>query len=74
MATLGNPTESGNHELAQPEVRMTERGYPILPCEALSASGNKRQLEHMMRAFLTQHYCELLMDNYCGFDLMWQCW
>jgi len=74
MAALGNPTEIGNHELARPEVRMTERGYPILPHEASSAGGNKRQLEHMMRAFLTQHYCELLMDNYRGFDLMRQYW
>ena len=63
-AALGN-VAVGDRAPALPEVKMTERGYPILPHEASSpAHVNKKQLEHMMRAFLSQHYCEFLMDNY----------
>jgi hypothetical protein len=40
------------------EVRMTSNGFPIIPKLVMQKELKKGEWEKLLRAFLTQHYCE----------------
>lgn len=40
------------------EIRMTTDGYPIIPKLVMETELKKAEWEKLLRAFLTQHYCE----------------
>lgn len=40
------------------EIRMTTEGFPILPKLVMEKELKKKDWEKLLRAFLTQHYCE----------------
>ena len=57
--------DSGNvdqrHADSDPiDIRMTTDGYPIIPKLVMEKELKKMEWEKMLRAFLTQHYCELI--------------
>ena len=41
------------------EIRMTTRGFPIIPDIVMEKELKKAEWEKLLRAFLTQHYCEI---------------
>lgn len=41
------------------EIRMTTDGFPIIPKVVMEKELKKAEWEKLLRAFLTQHYCEL---------------
>ena len=41
------------------EIRMTRDGFPIIPKLVMDKELKKGEWEKLLRAFLTQHYCEL---------------
>jgi hypothetical protein len=41
------------------DIRMTTDGFPILPKVVMEKELRKNQCEKLLRAYLTQHYCEL---------------
>lgn len=41
------------------EIRMTTDGFPIIPKIVIEKELKKAEWEKLLRAFLTQHYCEL---------------
>jgi hypothetical protein len=45
-------------ELETIEVRMTANGFPIIPKIVMEKELKKAEWETLLRAFLTQHYCE----------------
>ena len=47
-----------NADSGRAEVRMTSDGYPIIPKLVMDQNLKKVELEKMLRAYLTQHYCE----------------
>ena len=40
------------------EIKMTARGYPIIPKIVMEKTLSKRESEDLLRAYLSQHYCE----------------
>lgn len=40
------------------EIRMTRDGFPIIPKLVMERELKKSEWETLLRAFLTQHYCE----------------
>lgn len=40
------------------EIRMTKNGFPIIPKLVMEKDLKKSEWETLLRAFLTQHYCE----------------
>jgi hypothetical protein len=40
------------------EIRMTSDGFPIIPKLVMEKDLRKAEWETVLRAFLTQHYCE----------------
>jgi hypothetical protein len=40
------------------EIRMTRDGFPIIPKLVMEKELRKSEWEKMLRAFVTQHYCE----------------
>lgn len=40
------------------EIRMTSRGYPIIPQIVMERDLRKAEWEKLLRAFLAQHYCK----------------
>ena len=40
------------------EVKMTPDGFPLLPKDVVEQELNKADSERILRAFLSQHYCE----------------
>jgi hypothetical protein len=48
------------HAESEPiEIRMTSDGFPIIPKLVMEKELRKGEWEKLLRAFLTQHYCEL---------------
>jgi hypothetical protein len=41
------------------DIRMTRDGFPIIPKLVMEKELKKGEWEKLLRAFLTQHYCEL---------------
>jgi len=50
------------------EIRMTRDGFPIIPKLVMEKELRKGEWEKLLRAFLTQHYCEFISQ----FDLWTQ--
>ena len=46
-------------ELEEVELWMTTNGFPIIPKLVMEKELKKNEWEKLLRAFLTQHYCEL---------------
>jgi hypothetical protein len=51
-------------EADQVEIRMTTDGFPIIPKLVMDKELKKGEWERLLRAFLTQHYCELQFRFY----------
>jgi hypothetical protein len=51
-------------EPAITEIRMTRDGFPIIPKLVMEKELRKGEWERLLRAFLTQHYCELLTSQF----------
>src|ERR1700688_4509170 len=54
-------TESGTRQAASGsalKLGTDPNGYPILPAEACEGNLTKRQLEAVLRTYLSQHYCK----------------
>jgi hypothetical protein len=55
-------TNNAEHREAESEpidIRMTTDGFPIIPKVVMEKELKKAEWEKLLRAFLTQHYCEL---------------
>ncbi len=48
-----------NAESEPIEIRITTNGFPIIPKLVMEKELKKTEWEKLLRAFLTQHYCEL---------------
>ena len=58
-ATRLEPADQADIDANQePEVRINEKGYPIIPKEVMNQQFPKAKCEKMMRAFMNRHYCE----------------
>lgn len=44
------------------EIRMTSDGFPIIPKQVMDKELRKVEWENLLRAFLSQHYCELMFQ------------
>jgi hypothetical protein len=44
------------------EIRMTTLGFPIIPRIVIEKELKKHEWEKLLRAFLAQHYCEILVQ------------
>ena len=47
-------------ELDRMEIRMTPDGFPTIPKLVMEKELRKAEWEKLLRAFLTQHYCEMI--------------
>lgn len=57
----GQPTESGTGQATSRsalDLGTDTNGFPLLPAEACEGNLTKRQLETVMRTYISQHYCE----------------
>lgn len=52
------------------EIRMTTEGFPIIPKLVTEKELKKAVWERLLRAFLTQHYCELPFRSHQLSDLV----
>ena len=51
------------------DIRMTTEGFPIIPKLVIEKELKKAEWERLLRAFLTQHYCELPFRSHQFSDL-----
>lgn len=58
--------DRGKAESEQVELRMTTKGFPIIPKLVMEKDLRKNEWEKLLRAFLTQHYCELTLHLRSG--------
>ena len=60
-----NVSGSGTRQAASdpaPRLGTDANGYPVLPAAACGGTLGKRQLEAVLRTFLSQHYCEYTLN------------
>lgn len=61
-----NTESESDHDTNSPEVTMTSDGFPVLPKSVVEQELKKAVSEQILRAFLSQHYCESLNSRRSG--------